>query len=131
VSVKIFHTADLHIGMKLAKYPEQVRSQLQQARNNVLPKMIQMANDKNCNLFVIAGDLFHNIKGIDKKTIAQTAKALDCFQGECVLVMPGNHDYDNHMIDLWKTFAENAGERGTEQSIISSLLSGSEVTGVQ
>ena len=111
MSVRIFHTADLHIGMKLANYPEQVRSQLQQARNDVLPKMVQMANEKNCNLFVIAGDLFHNIKGIDKKTIAQAAKALDGFQGECVLVMSGNHDYDNDMIDLWKTFTQNAGEK--------------------
>ena len=33
------------------------------------------------------------------------------FQGECVLVLPGNHDYENDMIDLWKTFREKANDK--------------------
>lgn len=111
MSIKIFHTADLHIGMKFNGYPDSIKSKLQQSRSDVLPKMVQLANEENCNLFVIAGDLFHSINGIDKKTIAQAAQALEAFQGECVLVMPGNHDYDNDMIDLWKSFNKNASEK--------------------
>ena len=109
--IKIFHTADLHIGMKFNSYPEPVKSQLQQARLEVLPKMLSIANKENCHLFVVAGDLFHNIKGINKKTIVQTAQYLEEFQGECVLVLPGNHDYDNDRIDLWDTFQKNVGDK--------------------
>lgn len=111
MAIKIFHTADLHIGMKYNSYPEKVREMLQQARLEVLEKMVEMANEQQCNLFVVAGDLFHNIKGINKKTIAQAAKYLEAFQGECVLIIPGNHDYDNDMIDLWKTFKEHIADK--------------------
>lgn len=109
--IKIFHTADLHIGMKFNSYPDYIRGKLQQARSEVLARMVQMANEENCSLFVIAGDLFHNIKGIDKKTIAHAALELEAFQGACVLVLPGNHDYDNEMIDFWQVFKQNAGEQ--------------------
>lgn len=111
MSVKIFHTADLHIGMKFNNYPEPVKGFLQQARVEVLEKMVAMANEENCSLFVVSGDLFHNIKGIDKKTVSRVASVLGAFQGECVLVLPGNHDYDNNMIDLWTSFNKLAGKK--------------------
>lgn len=109
--IKIFHTADLHIGMKFNGYPDSIKEKLQQARLEVLQKMVLKANEENCNLFVVAGDLFTHIKGIHKKTIVQTAEYLEEFQGECVLVLPGNHDYENDMIDLWKTFREKANDK--------------------
>ena len=102
--IKIFHTADLHIGMKFNTYPEPIKSSLQQARVDVIANMVQIANQKECNLFVIAGDLFDRIKGIDKKMISQAVEALDGFQGDCIVVMPGNHDYDNDMVELWTSF---------------------------
>jgi exonuclease SbcD len=109
--IKIFHTADLHIGMKFNNYQEPIRTKLQQVRLEVLKKMLLKANEENCNLFVVAGDLFHNIKGINKKTIVQTAEYMEEFQGEGVLILPGNHDYDNDMIELWDTFQKNAGDK--------------------
>ncbi len=102
--IKIFHTADLHIGMKFNNYPDFIKSSLQQARVDVLSNMVQIANQEKCNLFVIAGDLFDRITGIDKKIIAQVTAALEMFLGECILVMPGNHDYDNDLIELWNSF---------------------------
>ena len=66
--------------------------------------MVLKANEENCNLFVVAGDLFTHIKGIRKKTIVQTAEYLRSFRENVFLVLPGNHDYENDMIDLWKTF---------------------------
>lgn len=109
--IKIFHTADLHIGMKFNNYPELIKSKLQEARLEVLPKMLSIANEENCNLFVVAGDLFHNIKGINKKTIVQTAQYMEEFQGECVLILPGNHDYNNDKIDFWDTFKNSIGDK--------------------
>lgn len=102
--IKIFHTADLHIGMKFNNYPDSIKTSLQEARLGVLSNMVLKANKENCNLFVVAGDLFDRINGIDKKTIAQAAASLEEFEGECILVMPGNHDYDNGMIELWTSF---------------------------
>ena len=104
MSLKIFHTADLHIGMKFNNYPEPIKTSLQQARIDVLSNMVQIANENECNLFAIAGDLFDKITGIDKKNITQTVAALEAFKGECILIMPGNHDYDNDMIELWTSF---------------------------
>jgi exonuclease SbcD len=116
--IKIFHTGDLHIGMKFNNYPDAIRVALQQARVDVLKNMLQIANQEQCNLFVIAGDLFHSINGIDKKTILTVASLLESFQGECVLVMPGNHDYDNSQVDLWRTFQGSTSQGSSSQKIL-------------
>jgi exonuclease SbcD len=81
LSLKIFHTADLHIGMKFNSYPDSIRDCLIEARFDVLNKMVQMANDQQCNLFVIAGDLFNSIN-ILKRDIDRVIKSLDEFNGE-------------------------------------------------
>ncbi|HHY04266.1 MAG TPA: DNA repair exonuclease, partial [Thermoanaerobacterales bacterium] len=57
MTLKIFHTADLHIGMKFNSYPEGIRDSLIESRFDVIDKMVQMANDEQCNLFVVSGDL--------------------------------------------------------------------------
>lgn len=101
--IKIFHTGDIHLGMKFSSYPDSVKNLLSEARYLTLERMINKANETECNLFVIAGDLF-NTTQITKKDIDRTVNILDKFLGNCVLVMPGNHDYDNGMVDLWKHF---------------------------
>ncbi len=109
--IKIFHTADVHIGMKFSNYPEPVKGCLQEARLDVMDRMIKLANEEKCNLFVIAGDLFDKITGIDKRSKDRVMTALNNFQGECVLIMPGNHDYDNGMVDLWDSFNKSASDK--------------------
>lgn len=104
--IKIFHTGDIHLGMKFTSYPESVRGLLAEARYLALENMINKANEMRCNLFVVAGDLF-NTTQIAKRDIDRTVNILDKFLGNCVLVMPGNHDYDNGMVDLWKHFNSN------------------------
>jgi DNA repair exonuclease SbcCD nuclease subunit len=73
--------------------------------------MIKLANEKECNIFVIAGDLFDKVSGITKKVLSETIKALDSFNGECVVILPGNHDYDNGMIELWTSIRSNLPEK--------------------
>jgi len=102
--IKIFHTADLHIGMKFSNYPEPARTMLSQARVDVLRVMVDAANREKCNLFVIAGDLFHKTTGIRKTDINRVVSILESFQGECVVVLPGNHDFENEMVQLWNSF---------------------------
>ncbi|MFW5961681.1 MAG: metallophosphoesterase family protein [bacterium] len=104
--LKIFHTADLHIGMKFSNYPEYIRNELVQSRFDILERMILTANQEQCNIFLIAGDLFDKIN-IPQKDIIRVIKILNKFAGDCVLVMPGNHDYDNGMVELWERFSNN------------------------
>lgn len=53
MSLKIFHTADLHLGMafKNRHYPEAVRQQLVEARYQALKQLVELANEARCQLF--------------------------------------------------------------------------------
>lgn len=92
--------------MKFNSYPDPIKGYLQQARLDVLDKMVALANEEKCNIFVIAGDLFDRITGVDKKTKERVISAFEKFHGECVLILPGNHDYDNGMVDLWESYSK-------------------------
>ncbi len=111
MDIKIFHTADLHIGMKFKGYPDDIRDLLQEGRINALKNMVYLANEEKANLLVIAGDLFDRIIGIDKRSIKNVAESLEEFNGECIIIMPGNHDYDNDMVELWNAFNNIASDK--------------------
>ncbi|MGM0395926.1 MAG: metallophosphoesterase family protein [Bacillota bacterium] len=104
MGVKIFHTGDIHIGMTFNSYPAGIKELLKAARIDVIERMVKQANREGSDLFVIAGDLFDKIKGIDKKTQAVVAGHLSKFEGGCVAILPGNHDYHTEMVDLWRSF---------------------------
>jgi len=108
--IKIFHTADLHIGLKFANanYPPQVREALHEARFSTLAKMVREAGKRDCRLMVIAGDLFEHIRPTHTD-ILRVTQELKTFSGDVIAVLPGNHDPLSG--DFWKTFKENAGER--------------------
>lgn len=110
MTIKIFHTGDIHLGMKYNSYPEKVKVLLSEARYETLEKMVEKANGLTADLFVIAGDLFNTIQ-MQKSDIIRTINILKEFHGACVLVLPGNHDYDNGMIDLWDRFIKEANEK--------------------
>lgn len=110
MSLKIFHTGDIHLGMKFNNYADEVKETLAEARFLALENMINKSNELNADLFVVAGDLFNTIQ-VAKKDINRTVKILDKFNGACVLVLPGNHDYDNGMTDLWREFTKIPSEK--------------------
>ncbi len=108
--IRLLHTADIHLGMKFTRgYEADVRDKLIQARVDVVGRLVQIANDQQCDLLVIAGDLFHNTKPATKD-IKQTARQLKNFIGQ-VLILPGNHDfYDADTSALWPRFTALMGE---------------------
>ena len=56
MGMRIFHTADLHLGMKFTRgYPEEVQQSLIQARFDTLCSMVERANKEGSEVFVIAG----------------------------------------------------------------------------
>lgn len=110
MDMKIMHTGDLHIGLKFNRYPDEVKAKLVQARIEVLEKLIGLANSQACQIFVIAGDLFENSR-VSKSLVNEVMRILNGFQGECVLVLPGNHDYDDGLTELWKIFKDDMGDK--------------------
>ena len=105
--MKIFHTADVHVGLTFKSqsraYDDELRDMLVAERIEVIERMVEMANDQSCNLFVVAGDLFDR-QTVPKGQVQKTAKALNEFAGP-VVVLPGNHDYYQEEGDnLWSVF---------------------------
>ncbi|MGZ3694970.1 MAG: metallophosphoesterase family protein, partial [Bdellovibrionota bacterium] len=106
--MKIFHTADVHLGLKFGSYPEALSKRLSEARFETLARMVETANQKKCDLFVVGGDLFDNLR-VSQKDIVRAAKILGQFE-KLAVVLPGNHDFvTNQEDDIWKTF-QNAGQ---------------------
>lgn len=110
MALKIFATADLHIGMKFARYRDDVRAALVDARLQALERMVQRANEASCDIFAVAGDLFDR-PNCPKKTVLQVLHALDRFEGALVALLPGNHDYVSGGGDLWDLLSREAGDR--------------------
>lgn len=108
--LKIFHTSDLHLGMKFAGYNPEVQSKLTEARFTALQNLVDKANKERCDLFAVAGDLFDRIY-IDNKDIIRAAQILGDFHGDLVAVLPGNHDFvTSGSNDLWNVFEENTSD---------------------
>ena len=75
--VRIFHTADIHVGLKFLRgYSEALQKSLVDERIAVLSKMAKLANQNNCDLFVIAGDLFDTVR-VPKRLFVKPQRLCD------------------------------------------------------
>lgn len=101
--LKLFVTGDNHIGLKYASHER--AAVLAERRITAFENMVQAANQENCDLFVITGDLFENVYSISKKDIVRLLDMLSCFHGT-VVVLPGNHDYYSKDAKLWQSFKD-------------------------
>jgi DNA repair exonuclease SbcCD nuclease subunit len=106
--VKILASADLHLGMKFAGYPG-VQDKLSDARFLTLRRLVDMANQMECDLFIVAGDLFDRVS-VSTKDVKRAADSINDFQGQLAAILPGNHDFYSAG-SLWSRFAEAAGDR--------------------
>lgn len=101
--IKIFVTGDNHIGLKYASH--ECASILASRRIEAFDGMVQCANEENCALFVITGDLFHTTGSVAKATVKTVLDSLSQFHGT-VVVLPGNHDYYDGNVKVWQYFKE-------------------------
>lgn len=102
--VRILHTADNHIGLPFKQYPADVREKLVAERFDALRRLVETANERRADFFVVAGDLFDSIR-VPVRDIKKTAEILRGFAGEAVVVVPGNHDhYAGPETEVWKRF---------------------------
>lgn len=103
MSLRIFHTADNHIGLSFNQYPE-ARERLIEERFASLERMVTTANERAAHFFVVAGDLFDKTT-VTKAQIERAVTILGKFEGEAVLVLAGNHDFcEGPDSKLWKQF---------------------------
>lgn len=109
MDLKIFHTADVHLGLKFSRYDD-LQTKLIAARFETLQRLVEKANEEACHLFVVAGDLFDRVT-VAKRDIQKCAEVLNTFEGQLVAVLPGNHDYFSSDSDLWGAFRDHAGDR--------------------
>lgn len=104
--LRILHTADNHIGLSFAKYPDVVRDRLLEERFTALEGLVQTANERQTHFLVVAGDLFDK-QTVTKKLVERAAGVLAAFEGEHVLVLAGNHDYfEGRENKLWNWFQD-------------------------
>ena len=101
--IRIFVTGDNHIGLKYAGHEQ--AAVLVQSRLAAFDGMVRTANDENCVLFVITGDLFDNTYGVSKGDIKTLLEKLSLFKG-IVAVLPGNHDYYDKNVKVWQYFKD-------------------------
>ncbi len=108
--IRIFHTADLHLGLKFTRggYSPALQKRLVEQRLETLRSMVALANARECGVLVIAGDLFDTPRVV-KGLVRETAEILTRFEG-IVAVLPGNHDYVQEDDPLWLPFVDALGE---------------------
>ena len=82
--IRILHTADNHIGLPYKHYNEQVRDTLVTERFDALARLVETANSRKADFFVVAGDLFDSIR-VPVRDVRKTAGILKGFSGVAVI----------------------------------------------
>jgi len=103
MAIKILFTADNHFGISYSSFPK-AKQELLEERINAFKRMVDYANANEMNYFIIGGDLFDKTN-IAEKIIKDIAAILEGFNGDKVVIIPGNHDfYENTDKKLWSKF---------------------------
>lgn len=108
--IRIVHTADNHIGLPFKTFEQvpTVRARLVDERFAALGRLVDEANTRGADFFVVAGDLFDTTR-VTVDDITKTVTLLDGFTGTAVIVVPGNHDYfTGPETEVWKRFRDAA-----------------------
>ena len=66
--IKMLHTADWHLDAPMSGVSEAVVSTLQKENRKLPERIVKLCKEENCNLLLIAGDLFDG--NASKDTIA-------------------------------------------------------------
>ena len=103
--LRILHSADFHIGMRFRDYS--CGEQLREARLSAVDRVVAAANERECDILTVGGDLFER-RAIPKADVRRVTDSLARFAGVAVLVLPGNHDYIGGESSLWSEFRESS-----------------------
>ena len=83
MSFHFIHTADLQIGKKFGKFPDNIASKLQEARLEVVKKIAELATKHNVDAVLVAGDCFETIS-VSDNTLRRFKFMTEGFNGKWV-----------------------------------------------
>jgi DNA repair exonuclease SbcCD nuclease subunit len=89
--MKMIHTADWQLGKPFARFPQEVRSALTEARLDAIDTLAHVALTKASKHIVVAGDVFDNVDPGDR-IVGQAVSRMERAAVTWWL-MPGNHDH--------------------------------------
>jgi hypothetical protein len=89
--VKLLHTADWQLGLRLNFVGGDRAAQLRGQRFDTVRHIARIARDQGVDLVVVAGDVFDD-NGVGPDTIQHARDALTAFGDIPVVLLPGNHD---------------------------------------
>ena len=88
--MKILHSADWHLDAALSGHSEENKARLQKELRKIPEKVAKLCMAENCDLLILAGDLFDGPYTRESMTAVRTALER---VGVPVIITPGNHDY--------------------------------------
>lgn len=88
--IKILHGADLHLDSPFSSYPPREGAKYRAMQRQLPERLVTLANQKNCQLLLLAGDVFDSGE-VHPETLQALVSALAAFRGH-VFIAPGNHD---------------------------------------
>ena len=90
MGLKILHSADWHLDSPFTSLSGEQRRFLQQAQRKIPSQIADLCRREDCDLMVLAGDIFDGEASRDTLDILKAALR-DC--GVPVIITPGNHDF--------------------------------------
>ena len=89
--IKILHAADLHLDAAFSSLTPHQAAQRRQEQRQMLFEIVRLANSEECQIVLLAGDLFDSDNAYPDTTEALIAAFSSCKAQ--IFIAPGNHDY--------------------------------------
>jgi len=88
--IKLLHTADWHLDAPMSGLSPEAAQVLQRESRKIPSRIAQLCKEENCDLLLIAGDLFDGACTPESlRAVREALTSLDI----PVVITPGNHDY--------------------------------------
>ena len=88
--ISLLHTADWQIGRVFSQFEPDDAAALFEARFKAVERLAGIADERNVDAVLVAGDVF-DLQTVSDKTIRRMFNAMQRFSGPWLLI-PGNHD---------------------------------------
>ena len=88
--MKILHSADWHLDAPMTGHSEENAQLLRRELRKIPEKIVKLCKAENCDLMLLAGDLFDGT--YTRESLTALRSALE-YAGIPVIITPGNHDY--------------------------------------
>lgn len=89
--IQFLHAADLHLDSPFAALSPEQAAARRQAQRDQLAQIMELANANDCDLVLLAGDLFDS-DNVDPDTVRALLRACALCRSE-IVIAPGNHDF--------------------------------------